>query len=127
MTKHSYCEVYVRYVLPAIRLLIAKELIEKHGYTQLEVARALGVSQPLLNYYLTGRRSPKYLSRIASSEKIGRIVEYFAECVKRDEECAERLPCSLCRVLKESGEANRIIKAIGIEPESVIFPLCLAP
>ena len=127
MIKHSYCEVYVKYVLPAIRLLIAKELIEKHGYTQLEVAKALGISQPLLNYYLTGRRSPKHLSKIAASERISKIVRYFANCVKKDEECAEKLPCTLCRVLKESGEANRIIKAIGMEPESVIFPLCLAP
>ncbi len=125
VVKHSYCEVFVRYVLPAIRLLIAKELVEKHGYTQLEAAKALGISQPLLNYFLTGRRTPKYLLDISKSDKVRRIVKYFADCIRRGDKCAEALSCTLCRILKEAGEVHRILNAMGIESEAVVFPLCI--
>ncbi len=50
--KYSLCEVFVRYVLPSLRMLLAEELILKYGFTQLEAARTLSIGQPLINYLL---------------------------------------------------------------------------
>ncbi len=36
--------VVVKYVLPAIRALIAKELVEKHGLKQVRAAERMGVT-----------------------------------------------------------------------------------
>ena len=45
------CEVAVKSVLPAVRALIAKELIEEQGLKQDEVAEILGVSQSAVSKY----------------------------------------------------------------------------
>jgi len=46
------CEIVARYVLPAIRALIARRLIEKHGYTQLKAAKTLGMTQSAMSRYM---------------------------------------------------------------------------
>ena len=45
------CEVAVRCALPAIRAMIAKELMTKHELKQADVALLLGVSQPAISLY----------------------------------------------------------------------------
>jgi predicted transcriptional regulator len=45
------CEVAVRCALPAIRAMIAKELIAEHELKQADVAQLLGVSQPAISLY----------------------------------------------------------------------------
>lgn len=124
MAKYSYCEVFVKYILPAVRLLIARELIERHGFSQLEAAKALGISQPLINYFIKGRRNPKCVQEIAKSESVMRVVKYFAECIKEREDCAEELSCNLCQAIKESREIDKILSKLGVRPESIVYPVC---
>lgn len=51
------CEIISSEFLPIFRALISKNLIEKYGFTQTEVANILGVSQPLISFYLSGLRA----------------------------------------------------------------------
>lgn len=46
------CEVVVKEVLPAIRAMLVKELIERHRLSQVEVAHKLGITQPAVSQYL---------------------------------------------------------------------------
>ncbi len=43
-------------VIPAIRALIVKRLVEEHGMTQQEAAKVLGVTQPAVSKYLHQKR-----------------------------------------------------------------------
>ena len=43
-------------VIPAIRALIVKRLVEDHGMTQQEAAKRLGVTQPAVSKYLHHKR-----------------------------------------------------------------------
>jgi predicted transcriptional regulator len=43
-------------VIPAIRALIVKRLVEEHGMTQQEAAKLLGVTQPAVSKYLHEKR-----------------------------------------------------------------------
>jgi len=43
-------------VIPAIRALIVKRLIEDHGMTQQEAAKLLGVTQPAVSKYIHQKR-----------------------------------------------------------------------
>lgn len=43
-------------VIPAIRALIVKRLVEDHGMTQQEAAKLLGVTQPAVSKYLHEKR-----------------------------------------------------------------------
>lgn len=43
-------------VIPAIRALIVKRLVEEHGMTQQQAAKTLGVTQPAVSKYLHQKR-----------------------------------------------------------------------
>lgn len=43
-------------VIPAIRALIVKRLVEEHGMTQQQAAKLLGVTQPAVSKYLHHKR-----------------------------------------------------------------------
>ena len=43
-------------VIPAIRALVVKRLVQEHGMTQQEAARLLGVTQPAVSKYLHQKR-----------------------------------------------------------------------
>ncbi|ABN69786.1 transcriptional regulator-like protein [Staphylothermus marinus F1] len=121
--KYSYCEVYVKRILPAIRILIAKELLEKYGYTQLGISKLLGVSQPFLNYYISGRRRPKYIVVLERDPLIRDIVKKEVDClVKR--KCTNITPCDLCTELRMKG-IESILNLLGINPKDIIYPECI--
>ena len=53
-----------RYVLPASRSLVAKELIEKYDFSQIRVARNLETTQAAISYYPYSKRGEKRLKQI---------------------------------------------------------------
>ena len=121
--KHTYCEVYVKIILPAIRILIAKELLEKYGYTQLQVSRLLGVSQPFLNYYISGRRRPKHIVVLEKNPLIRDIVKKEVNCLI-ERRCINIVPCDVCTELRKKG-IESILDLIGINPKDIIYPECI--
>ncbi len=50
------CEVGVQTVLPAIRALMARTIVEKHGMKEKQVAKLLGLSQSAISRYTTKDR-----------------------------------------------------------------------
>ncbi len=50
------CEVGVKTVVPAIRALLAKKLIERHGMNESQTATVLGLSQSAISRYKTKNR-----------------------------------------------------------------------
>lgn len=58
------CESIGRRVIPIFRAYIAKELIEKYGFTQVEVARKLGTTQAAISQYLRLKRGIADLERL---------------------------------------------------------------
>jgi predicted transcriptional regulator len=50
------CEVGVKTVLPAIKALMARNIVEKHGMKEQQVAEILGLSQSAISRYTTKDR-----------------------------------------------------------------------
>jgi predicted transcriptional regulator len=50
------CEVGVKAVLPAIKALMARDIVEKHGMKEKQVAEILGLSQSAISRYKTKNR-----------------------------------------------------------------------
>ncbi|NVM55654.1 MAG: helix-turn-helix domain-containing protein [Candidatus Helarchaeota archaeon] len=63
------CEILVKNILPAIRAIMVKELNEKYGKSQKEIANLLGITQPSVSYYLHGERGGKAINIIKDSTK----------------------------------------------------------
>ncbi len=127
VSKHSLCEVFVKRILPALRALLAKELIERHGLTQLEVSRILGVSQPLINYYLTGRRKVPYADALSKCPKVISVVKSVArtlaaEGVKSGGDI--NVACLLCTALRTSDALREALEACDVREDEVIYPVC---
>ncbi|MGC9209638.1 MAG: transcriptional regulator, partial [Nitrososphaeria archaeon] len=74
----TVCEEVVRYVLPAYRSLIAKQLLEKYGLTQEEASKLMGISQAVISYYVTKKRG-KGVSKYESVELLRKEAEKAAK------------------------------------------------
>jgi len=64
---YPLCEVVGRIVLPIFRSLVAKELIEKYNFTQVEAAEKLGTTQAAISQYIHSKRGFK---NVAQFERI---------------------------------------------------------
>ena len=67
-------------VIPAIRALVVKRLVEEHGMTQQEAAKLLGVTQPAVSKYLHEKRGAaiKLGGIRAIDEATGEIAELIS-------------------------------------------------
>jgi predicted transcriptional regulator len=100
------CESVVRYLLPLYRAFVAKELIEKYDYTQVEVAKKLGTTQAAISQYVTSKRGH---GRIPNYEETATLVQNAATKVAERITTAEMSPeefsasfCGLCASLRQT-------------------------
>jgi predicted transcriptional regulator len=66
-------------VIPAIRALVVKRLVEDHGMTQQEAAKLLGVTQPAVSKYLHEKRGAAI--KLAGIRRIEQATSEIAEMV----------------------------------------------
>ncbi len=66
-------------VIPAIRALIVKRLVEDHGMTQQQAAKLLGVTQPAVSKYLHEKRGAAI--RLTGIRQIDQATTEIAEMV----------------------------------------------
>lgn len=97
------CEIIVQVVLPAVRALVAKDLIEKHGLTQQQAAERLGTTQPAISQYMRDLRGLKVKSlqksKIALSE-----IEKLSSRIAAGEIAGDVVTtefCKICKTLRE--------------------------
>ena len=62
--------------LPAMRALVAKELINNYGMTQTDVAKKMDMTQPAISYYLHELRGIK-VKVLNKNEKVMDFVNRF--------------------------------------------------
>jgi len=74
-------EIEAKYTIPALRAFIAKRLISEYGFTQEQVAKAMGLTQAAVSNYIRGVRGIKMeLEKNAVIEQhIKEIVEMIVE------------------------------------------------
>jgi len=96
------CEVIVRYVLPTVRALIAKELLERYDLNQAEAAGKLGTTQAAVSQYISAKRGSSSAT-IEGLPPVREAVDHIARGLAE-----ERLPeeelikdiCALCELLR---------------------------
>jgi len=107
-------------VIPAIRALVVKRLVEEHGMTQQEAAKLLGVTQPAVSKYLHEKRGAAIklngikevdeatgeIAELVSSQKVPQIevmskIEAACDYIRRN-----RYMCDLHKKLEPSMDVN---------------------
>lgn len=109
----TFCEVFVRHVLPSLRLYLAETLVREYGFTQLEASRLLGISQPLVNYAVNKRRKPKMIERVASTAYLRSELDRIARGLAEGRVRPDNLACGLCAVLRKEGVAEQVARELG--------------
>jgi predicted transcriptional regulator len=99
------CEVGVQKVLPAIRALMARTIVEKHGMKEKQVAELLGVSQSAISRYATKNRGN--IIKIENVPEVQALIDKIIPLLLYGEphqttEILELL-CQTCKVIREKG------------------------
>jgi predicted transcriptional regulator len=100
------CEKVARDVLPAFRSLIARGLIEDHGFTQTAVAERLGSTQAAISHYLLSKRGETNIKRLKADSQIvlaiSELVNELANGTLSTADVAIKL-CEMCGSLRNRG------------------------
>lgn len=99
--------VVVRYILPTIRTLIARELIEKHDLKRSEAAKKMGVTPAAVTQYLERVRGGMAMDVAQSSKEVAKMVSKTADGLVRNE-------ISICEVQGNICEACRAMRSSGL-------------
>lgn len=98
--------VVVQYVLPAIRLLIMKKLIEEYGMRKIDVSTKMELTPAAITQYLKGERGVAFKDGISQSKETMQIISDIADALARNntpmEELIEKM-CKACNSIRSEG------------------------
>ena len=97
------CELIVTDVLPTARSAIARSLIERHGYRQIDVAKSFGVTGSAVSQYLKGvRGGNEVINSNTYRESFYEMIDRAADAIAEGSDTVE-IMCSVCTYAKDSG------------------------
>jgi len=111
------CEVVLRELMPKFRIKLAKKL-SSYGWTQKEIGRLLGVSQPMVSELISSHDPKGELSKEA--ELLAQEIFSAVKSEKSIEEILERF-CRTCKFLKIHGNLCPVHRKVY----SVLPPGCM--
>jgi predicted transcriptional regulator len=99
------CEVAVQTVLPAIRSLMARTILEKHGMKEKQVAEILGLSQSAISRYTTKDRGN--IITLENVPEVRTLIDRMIHVLlyekpNQNTEVLE-LICQTCKTIREKG------------------------
>jgi len=98
------CEVGVKTVLPAVKAMMAKSIVEKHGLNEQQAANLLGLSQSAVSRYISKERG-NTLSIDKSTEVLALIEQMVTSLIKNpgNKEQTLSLFCQVCTSIRQKG------------------------
>jgi len=120
------CEVAAKSVVPAVKALMAKELVEKRGFNQDRTAKILGISQSAVSKYT--RQIRGHAIRVDNIEDIQPVIGKMADLLSTGSyRRAEflKLFCQACSGIRRTGVMCRFCKTSNLQPEIEECRFCL--
>jgi hypothetical protein len=98
------CEVGVKTILPAVKAIMARSIVEKHGLNEKQTADLLGLSQSAVSRYISRERG-NLLNIEGTTEVIDLINQMVNHIIKVPENKTEilNLFCQTCTTIREKG------------------------
>lgn len=115
------CELVVRYVLPAFRSLVAKELVSRYHFSQKTAAEKLGTTQASVSYYLYSKRGSKRMKELESVASIKSVVGEVANGIATEKLApmdSLLMFCQLCTALRNRDVICDLHRDATVLPES---------
>lgn len=120
------CEIAVKSLLPPTRAALAKELMTKHGFKQLEAAKLLGLSQPAISLY-TRKMRGKAID-LEKDREIKKRIEEFADALAEKRLAQKEFIlkfCEICRAARAKGLLCHMHKTLDPEFNVEKCELCM--
>jgi len=89
--------IVVQYVLPAIRVLIMKDLIEKHSMRKIDASAKMDLTPAAITQYMKGERGAMFVDEIMKSGETMKILSELAEALAKGNMHTETIIDKLCR------------------------------
>ena len=98
------CEVGVKTVLPAVKAIMARSIVEKHGLNEKQTADLLGLSQSAVSRYISRERG-NLLNIEGTTEVLALIDQMVTHLIKVPDNKREilKLFCQTCTTIREKG------------------------
>ena len=98
------CEVGVKTVLPAVKAIMARSIVEKHGLNEKQTADLLGLSQSAVSRYISRERG-NLLNIEGTTEVLALIDQMVTHLIKMPNNKTEilKLFCQTCTTIREKG------------------------
>jgi len=98
------CEVGVKTILPAVKAIMARTIVEKHGLKEKETAKILGLSQSAVSRYINRGRGNliEIENSIEVSTLIDQMVTFLVKEPHKKREILE-LFCQTCKTVRKQG------------------------
>ncbi|MEM3769618.1 MAG: hypothetical protein QXG76_00335 [Candidatus Bathyarchaeia archaeon] len=88
----------MKYLLPAIRVLVTKELIEKYNMRKIEASEKMELTPAAITQYFKGERGMALTKEIARSEEAMKMISRLAEALAREDATPESVIEKLCEI-----------------------------
>jgi predicted transcriptional regulator len=97
------CEVGVKTVLPAVKAIMARSILEKHGFNEKQTADLLGLSQSAVSRYVGRERGN--LIVIEDTDVVALIDQMVTHLIKQPDNKTDllKLFCQTCTTIREKG------------------------
>jgi len=120
------CEVAVKCLLPVVRAMTAKELVNEHGLKQTEAAEVLGVSQPAISLYYRKMRGKAI--NLEKDQQVTRLVKNLAASMVKGKlprkEFIQKF-CEICGTIRVKGLLCEMHKTLDPSVDIEKCGLCL--
>ena len=92
-------------MLPAVKAIMARSIVEKHGYSEKKTADLLGLSQSAVSRYVGRERGHNLLAIESTEEILNLIDEMVASLIKNpaDKTAVLELFCRTCIEIRQKG------------------------
>lgn len=100
-----FCENIAIEFLPAVRSMVTRELIDKHGLTQKQVANLLGLTQPAVSQYLKQARGSK-VKVLEKNAQVMEMVYDLTKIIKNQNANIFGVTSKICSICKKMRQAN---------------------
>jgi predicted transcriptional regulator len=122
------CEVGVKAVLPAVRALMARTIVEKHGMKEEQVAEILGLSQSAVSKYVTKARGNTIA--IENVAEVQKLVEQMINVLIHEPNRRTELLglfCQTCKIIREKGLMCQLCEKNDPKTWSETCTFCRSP
>jgi predicted transcriptional regulator len=92
------------HVLPAVRVIVAKDLVKVHEVKPVRVASKMGLTPAAVTQYVSGVRGGRMVDALQGSEKIRQVLDRLTtELLKPESDMYAAMPmvCELCKIVRE--------------------------